>query len=39
VLFNCQKNIDDKFTLFESKQLKYDELSDMFEKKLEDLAI
>ncbi|MDO8454000.1 MAG: hypothetical protein Q7S59_05470 [Sulfurimonas sp.] len=36
---NCQKNINDKFALFESKQLKYDELSEMYEKKLEALSL
>jgi ATP-binding cassette subfamily F protein 3 len=37
-IVNCQKNIETKFALFEAKQLKYDELSEMFEKKLEALS-
>ncbi|MCI0500232.1 MAG: ABC transporter ATP-binding protein, partial [Epsilonproteobacteria bacterium] len=35
---NLEKNIETKFALFEDKQLKYDELSEMFEKKLELLS-
>ncbi len=35
---NLEKNIETKFAIFETKQLKYDELSEMFEKKLEVLS-
>lgn len=36
---NCQKNIDTKFSTFETAQIKYDELSEMYEKKLAELTV